>query len=564
MSSMKQKLGLFAVIRNRSNFVKEWILFHLMSGFDAVHLICDGCTEPTKERVLELPCQDKIFLHETSVIRHDDRQVTAYEFLMNLYGNNFEWAAFLDSDEFLFNPQGRDLRDVLAEFDDKDCSGVVVPWTIFGPNNHVLRPSGLIIDNFTSCNGIKDRTWGTIKSITKVDDIIGIGNVHYLNTRRPYVLENGEKFVCRGRCETDSFRSSKFRLNHYIAGSMEDWVDRTLRNGWGAAQSIDDFKGTLGKITNRDACIHSKSIRETLGLPLRDANLRNTVFVSTCDYPDADGISYNIRKTAVHFGVSLEWASYGERFVHLFDTKVTKLLRFLRNKQAQGMKYAFVLDARDVVFAAPVQSILDEFNLIYRGGVLFNADLKDKLWPLDATEMRWRIKSIHGANGIANSGVYCGEIAQVISLWDRLSALRDQLVTEMPAEWVARLAVDIKEYKEDRRFRHYLTGDFSRASGSVSDGTEYTSPLSTITRDLMFDDQLFVQIAQMDAGYPICVDTGKQLLACFDEEFPKVADRDEKEYDNVKSIGTAKILHSPWMSRYADDWKAWIETEVCR
>ena len=209
----KYKLGLAGIIRDRSNYVKEWLAFHHLAGVEAFYIVLDGCKEPTKERILELPFQENIFLHETTHTGNDYRQVAAYEFIFNRYKNDCDWMVVVDSDEFLFNPQGRDLKEVLTEFDSIDCGGVIVPWTVFGPSNHVVQPPGLFIDNFVTSHGVRNRTWGTVKSITKTSEYESCGHVHYMNVRKPYVLEDGKPFELVGPGIPRPARRSKCRKN---------------------------------------------------------------------------------------------------------------------------------------------------------------------------------------------------------------------------------------------------------------------------------------------------------------------------------------------------------------
>ncbi len=560
----KYQLGLIGIIRDRSHYVKEWLAFHRCAGVEAFYIILDGCREPTKDRILELPFQERIHLHETIRQGGDNRQIAAYDFLFQQYKDDCRWMIVVDSDEFLFNPQGIDLKEVLAEYDDVDCGGIAVPWTVFGPSDHVLQPPGLFIDNFVTSHGVRHRSWGTIKSITKTSDFLSCGHVHYMNVKRPYVLENGTPLKLTGRCEIGEFHSDKLRLNHYHAGSMEDWVNRSVNTGWGVSRCMQSFRGSLGKYTNRDACRYSKPIRTMLKQPAGDAVPENTVFLSTCDYEKADEISYNLRRTAGHFGVPLTWASYGEPFGSLIDTKVVKLIDALVWAKASGKKHAFVVDCRDVVFTDTVQNILDEYNLIYRDGVLFNADLLDKLWPFESNELLWRIRTVHGSHGIVNSGVYCGTIDAILALWDRLLNLRRQITEGRAEEFCTQVLFDDPAFRQDPLYRHYLKPDFSRRPDDRYDGSEYTDPASSVRGGLLDDDQFFVQVAQVDHRYPIRVDRYKQLLAAFDRQLPSLRQREEYEYDDARSIGTAKILHSPWLSRYETEWNRWIETEVLR
>ncbi len=263
------------------------------------------------------------------------------------------------------------------------------------------------------------------------------------------------------------------------------------------------------------------------------ATLENTVFVSTCDYPDPDGMSNNLRRTADRFGVPLAWASYGDKFRSFVETKIEKVRRFLENKRTDGIRYAFVMDCRDVVFVDHAEIILAEFNLTYTDGVLFNADLAATLWPYGGDEFSARVVSIHGADGVANSGVYCGAVDDILAMLDRILDLKRQF-TEGP-----------------------LTDSVAKIM--ASDPAWISRPGDTFEYD-----QFFVQALQIDANSGIRADRSKRLLAVFKDVYPVLSPRESPPRDDPRSVGTAKMLHSPWMSANARAWNDWTEREVLR
>ena len=59
-------------------------------------------------------------------------------------------------------------------------------------------------------------------------------------------------------------------------------------------------------------------------------------------------------------------------------------------------------------------------------------------------------------------------------------------------------------------------------------------------------------------GHPLIrIDTNKRLFAMFDREFPNVRNRNVLSPKDERSIGTALILHSPWLAGQKLLWEQW-------
>ena len=71
----------------------------------------------------------------------------AYKAACEAYKLEFDWMAFLDSDEFLVTADGEPVNEFLARFD--TWSAVAINWAIFGSNGHDDAPEGLVVNAYT-------------------------------------------------------------------------------------------------------------------------------------------------------------------------------------------------------------------------------------------------------------------------------------------------------------------------------------------------------------------------------------------------------------------------------
>ncbi len=69
-------------------------------------------------------------------------QLTAYNHAVQNFISPFEWAAFIDGDEFIVLRQHTTIHDFLFDF--KDEVAVSLNWYAFGHNGFYNDPTGLI------------------------------------------------------------------------------------------------------------------------------------------------------------------------------------------------------------------------------------------------------------------------------------------------------------------------------------------------------------------------------------------------------------------------------------
>ena len=64
-------------------------------------------------------------------------QYEYYCYICQKYKYEFDWIAFFDDDEYLYDSQHRTISDILSCVP-ATTSSVLVPWLVFGSNNKVL------------------------------------------------------------------------------------------------------------------------------------------------------------------------------------------------------------------------------------------------------------------------------------------------------------------------------------------------------------------------------------------------------------------------------------------
>jgi len=125
--------------------IKEWAAHHLLIGFNYVYIFDHKSKIPLKEvfnnfdkRVITERCE--LTVPPKIILMKKARNIAL---IMKA-----DWFIYLDADEFIIlNNNYRGVKDMLTRYHFADS--VALNWVMFGTNNHVKDPEGLILENYT-------------------------------------------------------------------------------------------------------------------------------------------------------------------------------------------------------------------------------------------------------------------------------------------------------------------------------------------------------------------------------------------------------------------------------
>jgi len=125
------KMAMHVMFKDEAPFLKEWLDFHFAHGVDYIRLTNDKSKDDFKE-ILE-PYKERGLVEWEDSIAHPDFY-TREEFHKNKalrdLGRDYQWIAFLDSDEYIFPLPGDDLKTHLPT--SEKCGGLVLNWLMYG------------------------------------------------------------------------------------------------------------------------------------------------------------------------------------------------------------------------------------------------------------------------------------------------------------------------------------------------------------------------------------------------------------------------------------------------
>ena len=235
LDNPKYYLSLVAIFRDESRFLKEWIEFYRMLGVEHFylynHLSKDNYMEVLQSYIDQGIVELYNVTEEATDLKHWNKiQTDTYTQATKLTANKTEWLLMIDTDEFLFPVQEKNLVNALRNYD--EYAALSVNWKMFGSSDVQKIPDNkLLIETLLYNNGAS----GTdiigsvehVKTIVKPRYVKKVGNPHYPILKPGYyqITENFEYFY--GHLIPIESRNI-FRINHYWARDLDFFYSNKL------------------------------------------------------------------------------------------------------------------------------------------------------------------------------------------------------------------------------------------------------------------------------------------------------------------------------------------------
>ncbi|WP_337660200.1 glycosyltransferase family 92 protein [Anderseniella sp. Alg231-50] len=236
--SAEHYLCVFAIVRNESPYIGEWIEFHRMMGVSHFFIYDNGSNDGTAEQlspyvkeglVTVVNWADFLKGWEGVAGSKGRSQKLAMLHCIANFGHLAEWMAFIDADEFLFPTSAGSLTEVLHDYEDLDSLSVY--WHMFGTSGHARKPPGLVTENYTqrlrkpkaSCKHLS-----RVKTIVRPSAVRGVHNSHVFILRHGYPESWTEQREKIGHADHRlAARSTDvLRINHYYSKSLAEYRER--------------------------------------------------------------------------------------------------------------------------------------------------------------------------------------------------------------------------------------------------------------------------------------------------------------------------------------------------
>ncbi|MBT1445356.1 glycosyltransferase [Shewanella sp. JM162201] len=241
-------LGIAAIFKNEHPYIIEWLAFHRLMGFDRFYIADNESDDGSSELLSALHHAGLITCLRFPTPKDSAPQLPAYNRLLNTYGRELDWLAFIDADEFIVPEPGWSVRDVLAPLSkDPQVGAIGMNWAVFGSSGQQKAGPELVTERFTQ------RALKSLGVNRHIKTLVKPGSCRFMKNPHKAALNNGQYVYADGtemvfdakHPEGMSARVSwdRLRVNHYVIKSYEEFKNRKQPRGRATTnvQRLDEF-----------------------------------------------------------------------------------------------------------------------------------------------------------------------------------------------------------------------------------------------------------------------------------------------------------------------------------
>lgn len=225
--------ALCAIARHEEDYLAEWIDYHLDLGFD--HIFIYDNDDPRDDAIEQL-CRQEKWQQKVSVIDYRGRhaaQLAAYNNCYETYGEQFDWFAFLDVDEFLtFGPETREQKIGRFLENAGSLDMILVNWLYYGDNGKVHQEPGKVTERFPE--GLPDAPANRhVKTLVR-------SGLPVRFVRSPYVMDGAVRTgddclrTMPNNGTPEPFKNPSFEqlyVRHYGTKTIEEYIRNKVFRG---------------------------------------------------------------------------------------------------------------------------------------------------------------------------------------------------------------------------------------------------------------------------------------------------------------------------------------------
>lgn len=238
------KLAAVVIAKNESEYIAEWVAYHIVQGFEKIYLYDNDSTDNMKECLQPFIDKGIVVYHQ---IHGTKQQGNAYTHALHNYGRECKYMAFIDCDEFLTPCKyGDKITDILDRTFDKypKAGGIAVNWCMYGSSNLEDKPEGMLIENFLWRAEIGKPGTQIIKTVVRPEYCLKWIHPHYPVYRLGYDgIDFGGNIVKMWENPIKEYKG--LMICHYFTKSKNQWIKRRkmgqASTGANKPRPIDDF-----------------------------------------------------------------------------------------------------------------------------------------------------------------------------------------------------------------------------------------------------------------------------------------------------------------------------------
>lgn len=234
---MKYHIIICAILKDETPYLVEWVEHHLKIGVEHFVLYDNNSVIPARQTLDTYVRKGIVEIIDCKITNTPQLKVYVH-CLYNMHDYT-DWIAYIDIDEFIILKKHRDIRRFLEDYD--EYAGVCMNWVIYTANNHISKPDGGVMQNYTESMPSDFSMHMHVKSIVQPMAVNTVDSAHYPRYNIGYYAVN-EKYEYVPKAFS-GFSNEIVQLNHYFTKSFEEWLDKVERgiSDSNQTRNIDEF-----------------------------------------------------------------------------------------------------------------------------------------------------------------------------------------------------------------------------------------------------------------------------------------------------------------------------------
>jgi hypothetical protein len=246
MVSPKHRSAVVGTMRDDGIYIMEWVAHYRALGFDHIFIYTNDNADSSDALFEALASHGIITVLNSEITGEVPPEAKAFGHALNLLTDlrDYEWALFVDSDEFLVLAPGyhNSIRNVLAQIDQalpgERVAGICYDWLWFISDMVFERKSGLLCERFQHA-----RPHWLSKCLVRLSEVQSMRRQHYPEVS-PDSLVVDSIFQPLNIASIWERRAAQYaggRINHYWPRSFQEFAIKKARGATlGPANDIYD------------------------------------------------------------------------------------------------------------------------------------------------------------------------------------------------------------------------------------------------------------------------------------------------------------------------------------
>ena len=198
-----------AIAKFESDYILEWVDYHISLGFEKIYLY-DNEDIPVYQELIK---SDKVHvIHLPGNNYNKPVQYFALDHFINnfILNKNISHVIHMDIDEFI-SLKKHTLKEFIKEYITGNCAGIGINWRHFGDSGKTTKTLEPVTKRFTMCESIGNKT---IKTLFDKNHFNGWRICHCINPKEGYLIKSTSGEIIE-ESYTTTIDYSIVQLNHY-------------------------------------------------------------------------------------------------------------------------------------------------------------------------------------------------------------------------------------------------------------------------------------------------------------------------------------------------------------